>query len=792
MTGFRASAAYAALLAGVLAAGAAEAQQDAGDAAGSGQETPPSDETGPATEAGSRGRQPAGPARAAPAPSDPGPAGAPPRSILPGPYLPEGVILPPDLAAPDTEPADSAGTGESGALEGPAELSGPVGVDSLDALSPTAVGAWTDSDPPALPIDMWRGSDSAILSALMPVLKVDLASPTLKSLARRLLLSPAHPPVTPTDAASQRADMAATPESENTDAADTDGSDTAFPGTPEDETSAETETETDTISRPRDQGGDEAQDGIAETADASQTESSDDTSTDPGAESSSPATPDPARVSSESLRQRLARLYAGGALDDFLALAEQSPDRVLDAATRRLQASALMLVGDYDAGCRIAGDAVGASGSDFWQRAMVICAAFDGNRPQVYFRLELLAESGAVEPAFEAMALALLREIEGSAQSGAPAIPDLPERLDALDFTLARLSRTPVPAELAASVAPAVLSAALDLPDYSPAGRLALIATGLEHGLVDETALAAALAALAAMADDAPADDAAAPESGPSPGQGDIDTPTDEQADALAAPSGPVETPDTDPRVETLKRLGRAYRAALDAQEPRAVLDALEDAYAAGRTLGHPVIAARMLAGPLGRVSPAPALADRAHVAGRILILSGRISAAGRWFDIAREAAEAGNPAAEEAMLTLWPLLALADPDSAGDRPAMADQWWRAQSGDAPAMRQAASLAALLQAFDGDTPAVLQQAALAAAPGDAVTPSAALWRQLLLAIHAGRTGETLLTALAGLRNGELAHTAESYLAAVIAGLRRAGLTADARALALERLAHRGF
>lgn len=125
-----------------------------------------------------------------------------PTSILIGPYLPPDSIALPgtgpllsteDQLTPDEITDDStSGSGPFGQSE--QELADAIAIDRLERLDPADIGIWTDNTIAAFPVTMWDGSRRAVLEALLPVLSAHPASPTIKSLLRRLLLSPAIVP----------------------------------------------------------------------------------------------------------------------------------------------------------------------------------------------------------------------------------------------------------------------------------------------------------------------------------------------------------------------------------------------------------------------------------------------------------------------------------------------------------------------------------------------------------------------------------------------------------------------
>ena len=100
-------------------------------------------------------------------------------------------LFPPTVTAPGAGPGEApAGTP---ATEGETVGSGDIVVNRLGALNPESLGI-LDRDHGGLGADAWAGSDRLTAEALLRDLPGDLASPTLRGLATRLLLSSARAP----------------------------------------------------------------------------------------------------------------------------------------------------------------------------------------------------------------------------------------------------------------------------------------------------------------------------------------------------------------------------------------------------------------------------------------------------------------------------------------------------------------------------------------------------------------------------------------------------------------------
>ncbi|MFT6579783.1 MAG: hypothetical protein ACJAU6_000205 [Alphaproteobacteria bacterium] len=109
-----------------------------------------------------------------------------PKSVVDAARENDGV--PAAVPAPGSAPLSGPGVSE------PRRLSGPViSVDLLDTLDPESVGT-LDQNTGGLGVDMWAGTPRSFIERLIPLTPNRLASPTLRKLARRLLLSTAIVP----------------------------------------------------------------------------------------------------------------------------------------------------------------------------------------------------------------------------------------------------------------------------------------------------------------------------------------------------------------------------------------------------------------------------------------------------------------------------------------------------------------------------------------------------------------------------------------------------------------------
>ncbi len=455
------------------------------------------------------------------------------------------------------------------------------------------------------------------------------------------------------------------------------------------------------------------------------------------------------------MQLRVERLAALGNRHDLAALLGLMPERQDDAATARLRLEALWLAGDADAACAEAESRIRQFDRDvYWQKALIFCQARAGEKDRAALGLDLLREQGSDEDrAFVALVEALGAGRAAAVEAVTPAT--------GLELAMLRAFGQPLSAAAAESSDPAILAAVVESPDADPAVRLDAAERAVAAGALAPDKLVALYA----------------------------QEPT--QPAELDSALSLAET-DTGPH-------GRAvlYQAAARALQPASRAAVLRRALELARRQGGLANAARVHLPALVEVAPAQELAWFAGDAGRALYIVGRYELAAEWLAVARAQA-AGDPAAAAAV----PALALLA-EIAGAGPGLAEYsaeasataavevgsvvaWLepRIAAGDADARRHAARLLAISEAF-GAPPTAWRNLLDVPPPGDDPAPDAALWFGLGEAAAAGRVGETVLLTLLNLGAAGPAAADPITLVRVLESLRRVGLEAEARALALE-------
>jgi hypothetical protein len=238
-----------------------------------------------------------------------------------------------------------------------------------------------------------------------------------------------------------------------------------------------------------------------------------------------------------------------------------------------------------------------------------------------------------------------------------------------------------------------------------------------------------------------------------------------------------------------------AYRAAQRETEPGARARAIAEALAAARRDGGYMTQARVYAPELRALEARPELVWFAAEAGRALAAAGDVGRAYDWLALAQRIASPANPDAAIAVVTLWPLLAVAD-DKARlhASPDVLASWRQANDVSAPGFRERAGLLyGVLEALGESVPEA-EWAALADGPAvePAPAPSALVAHGLAQAKETRAKGAAALYALLALGRNGPAGASPTTLAKVADALAAAGLGHDARALAVEAMIARGF
>jgi hypothetical protein len=454
--------------------------------------------------------------------------------------------------------------------------------------------------------------------------------------------------------------------------------------------------------------------------------------------------------SGQSLFVPRAKILADmGLVADALGLLRLMPASQQDAVAARMLSELAFRVGDIDTGCNTVRDSVAKVPVDsFWQEALVFCQLRAGDAAQASLSLDLLREEQGNDPTFFALAEAM-----GGSKAEIPSLP----LVEPLYLAMVQAAKLPLPKLAVREPPPAMLALVAESGDADPARRLEAGESAALVGLLPPERLAEIYAA----------------------------QPTD-----AAALDGALKLPDggATPRDRAL-----LYQAAKRATDPALRLQLAQKALA--KPVNDPAywLQARLYAPLLAELTPAPEMAPTAPLAARSLYADGRFDAARRWLQLLHD-----QPATAADVAAALPPLQALDYIAGGNQPAPligpileARRTQGADIGQSGSDLQGERLRAILDAFDEsvEAPASDAEGTLTAATstGAVELPQADLnlWLNLGDAAAQGRVGETVLVSLVELEAAGLDGIEALWLGRVIRSLRRVGLEADARRIAVE-------
>ncbi|WP_067557131.1 hypothetical protein [Oceanibaculum pacificum] len=446
---------------------------------------------------------------------------------------------------------------------------------------------------------------------------------------------------------------------------------------------------------------------------------------------------------------RLMRMGAIGGLSELLRLV---PRNAGGEALDRLQVETLILSGDTNAACTLAGDVGGDYSEIFWRKAQVACDALAQESSRVDFGMTLLRELNAPEDQ-------PFNRLVEAALGNNVVLDSLPQPTP-LHLALLRAANMPLPADAVAGAAPGLLNA-IAIADYAPyETRLAAAERGVALGV-------AAPGVLSELYNQAPATPAELANA-----VRDLEVKPSPKARAVLYRRISVES---DP-VKKAELIATALRFA-----------ARDDVY------DHAV---RVLDDVIEQLQPTADLTWFAPEAARALYAVGDVEGARPWLVALRDRGPV-NPDARNAWLRLWPLARLAGDHQATiwEQSALA-AWSALITAEAPqeAERRIAVMHALLNAVGEPVEPtdflLLPSAAAAAAPAPASASSVTFG--LESAAAAERTGETAALALIATGEQPLDGLDATVLNRTIRALRQVGLDKEGRRLALEAAIAHGF
>ena len=433
---------------------------------------------------------------------------------------------------------------------------------------------------------------------------------------------------------------------------------------------------------------------------------------------------------------RIERLVAGGETEAANQLIALAAARDGDPALARAEVDGLLLAGDNAGACARIGDAVRDDDDPFWLKGLTFCRALRAERATARLAVDLLRELGETEDeAFFALVRALNGDETARVESLVEATP--------LHLAMMRAANLPIPADAVAGAPPAVLRAIAAAPNTIPDVRLDAAERAAAAGVLPAARVAQIYGGFVF------------------------------EAESVA---GAIETARF---AEGSWSNALLYRLGLERGDAVGRTEVAQAFVRRARERGGFITAAHIMEPMIATLEPSGALDFAIADLVPALLATGEAEAAATWFARA-DAAVA---------MSLWPLMQIALPPEAMPLGAAAPgAWWRAQAG-LPADERSARAAlvfTLLEALGHEIAAddwePLFEGRLMVATD---MPAAALWRGLGAAAAAGAVGETVLMALLALGEAGPAGAHPTMLGAVVDALRRVGLEAEARSVALE-------
>ncbi len=447
------------------------------------------------------------------------------------------------------------------------------------------------------------------------------------------------------------------------------------------------------------------------------------------------------------LAARARLLLARGELDDVGELLGAAPPAARTPDVLLVELDARLLAFDNAGACSLAGRRISGEASVEWQKAFVFCQALAGRHDEALLGADLLADLGADDAVFES----LLATLAGSGARGLDSVPDA----SPLVLAMARAAGLQLPAEVLNTATPGVLRAIAVSPN-APLG----------------VRLAAAEAAHAAAA-----------------------LPVETLRQLYLTPAiletttavGEAESDGDQPGL-----LGGYYRQALQAESPHRVAAVLAEAFAAARRSKRYLQAVGIFQDLAAGLPPDIELASFAPEAVRALLIAGAEESVAAWFAMLRANA-ATNSAARGALVGLTPTALLIGAAVDGSGSEVLDRWWSTLGSDEDALARRRVASALVDDAGIETPTGWQRPQAAETGLSlAETPELDPRHRLAEATENGRAGEAVLAVLVVLGREGGVGADPARLAAVLDALRRIGLAAEARMLAIELAAAAGL
>lgn len=450
---------------------------------------------------------------------------------------------------------------------------------------------------------------------------------------------------------------------------------------------------------------------------------------------------------------RVDRLLASGDVGNALALLKIAPDERRDEALSRTRIEALFFNNNNSGACKAIRNAIDDYAGLYWSQAQAFCLALSGAHARASLIADLLRErESEIEPLF----FAAIEALTGSKGGESPAL----KSPSALHLAMMRAAGFRFSAEIVQTGKASVLRAIALAPNAELDTRLIAAEKAHRIGALSGDEIIRLYLGIPFSKEELNGPISAAEESW---------TPRTRALLLRVAASQTVALA----KAEVLRRAWELGRE--------------RDGYAEIAGASVPIVEA---------IEPAAELIWFARDAARVLFGASRIQKGMGWYVIAAADAERIDEA-RVAEAALWPLAVLADWQEAGSEagqeavlftPARVRQWLdaRRQADPQTARRQAIAFFTLLDALGKTLPPEIWQAVL---DGPFVTSSpnlSAIWSHLLAGASTdGRLGEAVMLSVVGAGEAADGKPTVADAARMVSALRRLGLEAEARRLAVE-------
>lgn len=440
------------------------------------------------------------------------------------------------------------------------------------------------------------------------------------------------------------------------------------------------------------------------------------------------------------MTMRIARLEAmglTGAVADMLSVAAAPGN---DPELLRILVDTRLLLGDTGRACEAATGGEGVLARGYRDRVLLFCQVVAGDTEAAGFSANILREADdRPDAAFFTLADALIAGTKPKLNSlSAP---------DPLLLAMAANAGAKLPSDVLQTESLSILRALADSPAASPSLQLAAAERAAEAGAIAARFVAERYAA--------------------------IEFSEKELAKALS-----IAKSDPSPRNRAL-----LYQAVGLQALPVAQAAAMQEAWMLAEAGGLSNVGIAVYLPVLEAMQPGGELAWFAADAARALFAQSRDSRAVLWSVSAIRLAE--EPQAETKAALLWPMMALSEGSATGPGH---DGWLRAlnaTSGPDAGMRAGLAYSlfeAMGERIDENRWRALLRGVTRA---NSLSANPAYLRAFRAAAAAGRRGETVLLGLLLLGGGSLGDNGPELVSEVVVGLRRVGLEAEARGLAIE-------